>query len=415
MLITRARLKGQAQLHDIIIDQGLITSLTPTPNPQGPTTGYDYDAHGKLTLPAYVEPHIHLDYANTAGTPRENTEGTLFEAITIWGERKELGLQNKQQIKENAYAAARACAEHGTGYIRSHVDVTDPDLTALHALLELKEEIKDWCTLQIVAFPQNGIIAYPGGKELMRKAMDLGADVVGGIPHLEPTYLDGVESVRYVFDLAEEYGALVDIHCDEIDDANSRFLEVMAAETTRRGMQGKVTASHVVAMAYYGPGYMARLLPKLQEARINFAICPRENLQLQGRGFQAPVPRGVAPVAQLVEAGLHVGFAQDSIADPWYPVGDGNPLRNLDAGLHIGHMLTPGYLADATRFITEEPAHNLNLHPHYGIAPGTPANLIIVDAHNDYEAVQYQARVLCRIHQGTINFTQEPRNITWAT
>ena len=376
MLITNARLKGRDGTWDLRVRDGVFAEIVPSA--PGAQLDGAYDAGGRLLSPPYVEGHIHLDFANTAGKPRANTSGTLFEAIEIWAERKRAGLNNPDEIRHNALAAVRSAVSHGTGFIRSHVDVTDPELIALKTMLKVRDEVKDWCTVQIVAFPQNGIFAFPGGRELMDTAMQLGADVVGGIPHLEHTREEGAASVSYVFDLAEKYGALVDIHCDEIDDDQSRFLEVMAAETLKRKMQGRVTASHAVAMAYYNPGYMAKLLSKLRAAELGFAICPNENLQLQGRGFSAPVPRGVAPVRILSEWGLSVGFGQDSIEDPWYPIGDGNPLRNLDTGLHVAHMLSEEYLDRCLDFVTTNPARNLGVE--YGIEVGKPASFIVLDA-----------------------------------
>jgi cytosine deaminase len=378
------------------------------------TLSQNYDAGGRLVVPQLCENHIHLDYAHTVGAPRQNESGTLFEAIDIWRERKELGLNNHSEIKTQAIKAVRACVSHGVGFIRTHVDVTDPALTALKALLEVKKECREWCEIQIVAFPQNGIYAYPNGEALMRQAMHLGADVVGGIPHLEPTKEDGDKSVRFVFDLAEARGALVDIHCDEIDDEHSRFIDTMAAETTKRQMAGRVTVSHAVAMAYYSPGYLARLLPKLKASGVGFAIAPRENLQLQGRDISAPVPRGVAPVRALVDQGIRIGYSQDSICDPWYPVGDGNPLRNLDTGLHVSHMLTPKYMNDCLDFVTYQPAANMGLRAEYGIQEGKLASLIVLDAESDSEALRLLPHTLLSIHKGREVFRQPSPSIAWA-
>ena len=409
MLITNARLKGRDGTWDLRVRDGVFAEIVPSA--PGAQLDGAYDAGGRLLSPPYVEGHIHLDFANTAGKPRANTSGTLFEAIEIWAERKRAGLNNPDEIRHNALAAVRSAVSHGTGFIRSHVDVTDPELIALKTMLKVRDEVKDWCTVQIVAFPQNGIFAFPGGRELMDTAMQLGADVVGGIPHLEHTREEGAASVSYVFDLAEKYGALVDIHCDEIDDDQSRFLEVMAAETLKRKMQGRVTASHAVAMAYYNPGYMAKLLSKLRAAELGFAICPNENLQLQGRGFSAPVPRGVAPVRILSEWGLSVGFGQDSIEDPWYPIGDGNPLRNLDTGLHVAHMLSEEYLDRCLDFVTTNPARNLGVE--YGIEVGKPASFIVLDASTDRQVLQLHAPVLLSVHRGQTVLERQPAVTRW--
>ncbi|KAF2725129.1 creatinine deaminase [Polychaeton citri CBS 116435] len=412
MLIKNACLRDRDGLWSIEIEDGVITNISKRQE-HGRTEDGCFDANGCLVIPQFCENHIHLDYANTAGVPRDNKSGTLFEAIEIWRERKALGLNNAAEIKKNAIEAARSCAGHGVGFIRSHVDVTDPELIALKALLEVKAEIKPWCELQLVAFPQNGTIAFPNGTELMKKAMEMGADVVGGIPHLEPTREDGIASIGFIFDLAEKHNALVDIHCDEIDDSQSRFIEVIAAETSRRGMQGRVTVSHAVAFGYYPPGYVARLVPKLQASGVGFAIAPRENLQLQGRDFGFPVPRGIAPVRDIVDWRMRVAFCQDSVCDPWYPIGDGNPLRNLDTGMHVSHMLTSQYMDDCLKFLTYDPATNMGIRERYGLEEGKSANLIVIDAHSDREALRKQLLVLLSVHKGKEVFRQDQPTMKW--
>ena len=239
----------------------------------------------------------------------------------------------------------------------------------------------------------------------------MGADLIGGIPHNEGTPEDGVESLKIIFDLAEEYGVPIDVHCDEIDDEQSRFVEVMAAFASKRELGVPVTASHAVAMAYYNNSYMAKLTPRLTAAELNFAICPNENLQLQGWGM-VPMPRGVAPIKRLVESGLNVAFGQDSIADPFYPLGEGNMLRILDVGLHVGHLLSDQHLSRALEFITTNGARNLGISDRYGIEEGKPANCIVLDCTTDKEAVRYQADVLCSVHNGRMVFTREPATYT---
>ena len=225
------------------------------------------------------------------------------------------------------------------------MDVTDPELTALKAILQLREDVKDWIEIQIVAFPQNTVLSFRDGPQLLEQALEMGADVIGGIPHNEGTPEDGVASLRIIFDLAEKYGVPIDVHCDEIDDEQSRFVEVIAAFASKRKLDVPVTASHAVAMAYYNNSYMAKLTSKLLAAELNFAICPTENLQLQGWGM-VPMPRGVAPIKRLIESGLNVAFGQDSIADPFYPLGEGT-CGILDVGLHVGHMLSDTHLSQA--------------------------------------------------------------------
>jgi len=295
-----------------------VPSPADSDNRDGSSDADLFDAAGRLVVEPFVDAHVHLDYSNTVGRPRPNESGTLFEAIEIWAERKEKGLNDFDEIYRNALAAARSEAANGTGFIRSHVDVTDPELTALKAILQLREDVKDWIEIQIVAFPQNTVLSFRDGPQLLEQALEMGADVIGGIPHNEGTPEDGVASLRIIFDLAEKYGVPIDVHCDEIDDEQSRFVEVMAAFASKRRLDVPVTASHAVAMAYYNNSYMAKLTSKLIAAELNFAICPNENLQLQGWGM-VPMPRGVAPIKRLVESGLNVAFGQDSSPIPFTP------------------------------------------------------------------------------------------------
>ncbi|STC68515.1 amidohydrolase family protein [Corynebacterium pilosum] len=429
MLITNARLPKHDGLWDISIEGTRISSIsesssqTPrdpqvgdenTPSPQVEFSGERIDAAGRLVAPQFIEAHVHLDYANTNGIPRPNHSGTLFEAIEIWGERKDGGLHKQETIYNNAKQAALSAMSHGVGYIRTHVDVTDPTFAGLDALVQLREDLKDQVYIELVAFPQNGMYAYEGGAALVEQALERGASVVGGIPHLEPTRELGVQSVKHAFDLAEKFGARVDIHCDEIDDPQSRFVEVMAAETTQRSMQEHANVSHAVAMSYYNPGYMQRLLPKLRESQVTFAVCPNENLHLQGRGWQNPVPRGVAPVRELTEQMIPVAFCQDSMADPFYPLGNGDLMRIVDTGLHVSHMLTPQHMDSCLDFITTNPAYNLGITDHYGIEPGKDASLVIIDAATQQEVLRQGSTIVYSMHKGREIFRAKPAEVTWA-
>ncbi len=415
MIISNAVLRGRRGAWDIHIDEGRFRSIVSSragaddagPDPDSGS----FDAGGRLVVEPFVDAHVHLDYANTVGRPRTNRSGTLFEGIQIWAERKEAGLNDHDEIYRSALAATRSEAANGTGFIRTHVDVTDPDLTGLRAVLQLREDVRAWMDIQVVAFPQNTLLTFPGGPRLVERALERGADVIGGIPHTEATREDGVASLRLVFDLAERYGVPIDVHCDEIDDDQSRFVEVMAALTRQRGPDVPVVASHVVAMAYYAPSYLDKLLPELVAAPLQFAVCPTENLQLQGWGA-VPAPRGVAPVRRLVDAGLNVAFGQDSIADPFYALGEGNLLRILDAGLHVAHMLTGQHLGRALDLITVNGARNLGLGDRYGIEEGRPAHCIVLDCTTDEEAVRYQPDVLCSVHGGRTVFTRRPAAYT---
>lgn len=265
------------------------------------------DAKQQLLMAPLVDPHIHLDAVLTAGEPEWNMSGTLFEGIELWGQRKKT--ITFEDTKFRAKKTIEMLVGHGIQHVRTHVDVTDPNLTALYAMLEVKKEIQDVMNLQIVAFPQEGIESYKNGRELMEKSIQLGADVVGGIPHFEYTREKGVSSVHFLMDLAEKYDRLVDVHCDEIDDPNSRFLEVLADEARVRGMGERVTASHTTAMGSYDNAYCYKLFRLLKSSKINFVSCPTESIHLQGRFDSYPKRRGLTRVPEIDRAGMNVCFA----------------------------------------------------------------------------------------------------------
>jgi cytosine deaminase len=299
--------------------------------------------------------------------------------------------------------------------VRTHVDVTDPTLAALKAIVEVRDEVRPLLDLQIVAFPQEGIESFAKGRALMEQAIALGADVVGGIPHFENTRDQGVSSIKFLMDLAERTGCLVDVHCDETDDPHSRFLEVLAEEARVRGMGERVTASHTTAMGSYDNAYCSKLFRLLKQSKINFISCPTESIHLQGRFDSFPKRRGLTRVAELDRAGMNVCLAQDSIVDPWYPLGNGNILRILEAGLHICHMLGYDDLQRCLDFITDHSAKTLNLGERYGLAVGRPANLLILSAPDDYEMLRSQGHALVSIRAGKVLMQRTPAQISRAS
>lgn len=312
MLLKNAKLYGQEGNFNIEIMEGRINKLVPA-DTSIRSNERVIDLAGKIVLPPFVEPHIHLDYVLTAGTPRWNQSGTLFEGIQCWSERKLLVEETKEDIKNRALKALEMQMKHGVQYVRTHVDITDPSLMGLEALLEIKEEVKSWMDIQIVAFPQEGIYAYPKGDELLEEALIMGADVVGGIPHYEHTREDGVQSVKKSLELAYKYGKMVDIHCDEIDDEQSRYVEVVAAEAFKLGMGELVTASHTTAMGSYNDAYTYKLFKLLKQSKINFVSLPKANLHLQGRFDSFPKRRGLTRVKELLQSEINVCFGLDSI------------------------------------------------------------------------------------------------------
>lgn len=394
--IVNARLQGREGLHRLDISNGRFADITAQSEPVAEKEN-ELDAASNLVTPAFVEPHIHLDAAMTAGEPRWNQSGTLFEGIECWSERK--ATLTHEDVINRATQTLKLFAAHGIQYVRTHVDVTDPSLTALKAMLEVKEQTAGFVDLQIVAFPQEGIWSFRNGRELMEEAIRLGADVVGGIPHFEFTRDYGAESVRWLMELAHKNDRLVDVHCDEIDDPESRFLEVLAAEALRLDYGSRVSASHTCAMGSYDDAYCSRLFRLLKKSGLRFLSMPTESLHLQGRFDSYPKRRGITRVPELLDAGLKVAFGQDSIRDPWYPMGNGNMLRTLDVGLHACHMLGMSQIERSLELITDNGAAALDLKE-YGIAEGLPARCLVLQGQTPYEVLLGQRPVLASVRDG---------------
>ncbi len=408
MNILNARLRGRSGLYRIELNGARIAAISAQQAPAEANEG-DIDAASNLVVPPFIEPHIHLDATLTAGQPAWNMSGTLFEGIERWGERK--ALVTHEDTKARAKKTIDMLVDHGIQHVRTHVDVTDPTLSALKSMLEVREETRHLIDLQIVAFPQEGIESFKGGRELMTEAIGMGADVVGGIPHFENTRDQGVSSIKFLMDLAERSGCLVDVHCDETDDPQSRFLEVLAEEARVREMGDRVTASHTTAMGSYDNAYCSKLFRLLKLSKINFVSCPTESIHLQGRFDTYPKRRGLTRVAEIDRAGMNVCFGQDSIVDPWYPLGNGNILRILEAGLHICHMLGYEDLQRGLDLITDNSARTLNLGERYGLEVGRPANLLVLSAPDDYEMLRTQGHALLSVRNGEVLLRRTPAKI----
>ena len=364
------------------------------------------DGKENLLLPPFVDSHVHLDATLTAGEPEWNETGTLFDGIRIWSERKQD--LTKEDVKLRAKKTLLNMVGHGIQHVRSHVDVTDPHLIAARALLELREELKDQIDLQLVAFPQEGILSYPHGRELMEQAVKEGLDVVGGIPHFEFTTEYGWQSVHFLMALADKYDRLVDVHCDEIDDPASRNLEVLATEAYERGMKDRVTASHTTAMGSYNDAYTYKLFRLLKMSDINFVSNPLVNVHLGGRFDTYPKRRGVTRIKELTAAGINVSFGEDDIQDPWNPLGDGNMLDAVTMGVYIAHLMGYHQLQDAFNYVTYNGAKTLHISDNYGIEVGKPANCILLNAHDFYNALNKHVEVLYNIRHGKVLAETKP-------
>ncbi len=407
LLLRGARLPGEDGLTDLGIDGGVFVDVN-----AGTPAREVLDLGGRLVTPPLVEPHIHLDAALTVGQPRPNVSGSLFEGIAIWADR--VTSLTVADVTARAREVLRWQLACGVQAVRTHVDVCDPELTALRALVELRAEARGLVELQIVAFPQQGILAFDGGRDLMRRAVESGADVVGGIPHYELTREDGVESVHFAFALAEEHGLAVDIHCDETDDEHSRFVEVMAAETIRRGMAGRVTASHTTAMHSYGGAYAYRLIRNIARAGLHMVVNPLDNAVLQGRFDTGPIRRGLTRVKELQAAGVNVCIGHDSVMDPWYPLGCGDPLQAAFVLAHLGQLSGAEELRRLVTMITTAPAAALGLTG-YGLRPGGPADLIVHDAPTEADAVRLVPRRLLVLRDGRVVARTQPArtSVVW--
>lgn len=407
MLIQNVLIENATEASDVRIVDGkfseIATHITPQPDEEV------LDGNHKLLLPPFVDPHVHLDATMTAGDPEWNQTGTLFDGIRIWSERKKT--LTKEDVKQRAKEAIKLQVSNGIQFVRSHVDVTDPDLTALKALIEVREEVKDQVELQLVAFPQEGIMSFPNGQQLMRDAVAMGADVVGGIPHFEFTHEYGVESLHFIIKLAEQNDRLVDVHCDEIDDPQSRSLETLATLALESGLKDKVTASHTTAMGSYNDAYTYKLFRLLKMSGINFIANPLVNTNLGGRFDTYPKRRGMTRVKELSEAGMNVAFGEDDIKDPWYPMGNGNMLDPVSMGLHVGHLMGYNDILNSYQFVTTHGAKAMHIMDHYGIKVGMPANCILMNSDNFYNALNERAEVLYSIHNGEVLVATKPKQV----
>ncbi|MBW4475263.1 MAG: cytosine deaminase [Stenomitos rutilans HA7619-LM2] len=393
---------------DLAIQQGVIAAIAPQITEPAKQ---ELDLQGQLVSPPFVESHIHLDSALTVGEPRWNQSGTLFEGIEIWRDRKQnLSLED---VKTRAITTLKQQAMQGVLFVRTHADVSEASLIALQGLLEVRETVKDWITLQVVAFPQDGIFGSSQNDHLMEQAMEMGADAVGGIPHYELTREDGVKSVHRIFELAQKYDRLIDIHCDEIDDDQSRFLEVVGACAIRAGMGSRVTASHTTAFGSYNNAYAFKLLGLLHRTELNFIANPLINITLQGRTDTYPKRRGVTRVKELWQQGMNVSFGHDCVQDPWYSLGTGNMLDVASMGLHVCQMTGTAEIDACYDMVTWNGARTLNISDRYGVEVGKPANLIVLDARDRYDAIRRRAIVSYVISQGKLLVSTEPPKTIW--
>ncbi|MDK6805026.1 amidohydrolase family protein [Aerococcus sp. UMB7834] len=370
------------------------------------------DLGGRLVLPPYVDSHLHLDYYFTGQDPKvKNESGTLFEAIDLWNDYKKG--TSKEEMKERIRQAVKDVAAYGTQFIRAQTDCTDPNLTGIKAALEVRDELKDNITIQVVAFPQNGMYSYEEegktGRDLVEEALQLGADCVGGIPHNEWSRQDGMESIKEIVRLAIKYDKLIDVHCDETDDDQARFLELLNAEAMKQGYGHETTASHTCSFGSVNDAYAFRMMGLFRQSGLNFVSCPTENLFLQGRQDTYPKRRGLTRVKEFVDNDINVAFGQDSIVDLWYPAGSGNMMNILDNGIHATQLMREEDFPRNFDLITYNGAKLMQVEDVYGLDEGKPANFIVLDAPSTYEAQRCRVECLASIRNGEYLFEKAPR------
>ena len=406
LLIHNATLPDGRTNMSVAVQNGRITEVTQ--GLQAPAAEV-VDAGGLLLSPPFVDVHFHMDATLTYGMPRVNESGTLLEGIALWGELKPS--LTADAVIERALTYCDWAVAQGLLAIRSHVDTSDPRLLAVEALLEVKKRVAPYIDLQLVAFPQDGVLRTKGGMDSLKRALDLGVDVVGGIPHFERTMADGAASVRMLCELAAERGKLVDMHCDESDDPHSRHIESLAYETQRLGLHGRVTGSHLTSMHSMDNYYVTKLMGLMVEAQVHVASNPNVNITLQGRFDTYPKRRGLTRVPELMAAGLTVAFGQDDMMDPWYSLGCADMLDVASMGLHVAQMTSQAAMRQCFEAVTNNPARILQLQG-YGIAAGCHADFVLLQARDPVEALRLKATRLKVFKRGKLLSETAPRTAT---
>jgi len=395
-LVVRGGTLPDGTIADIGINGETIAAIAPA---LSGTAGREIDASGNLVAPPFVDPHFHMDATLSYGIPRINASGTLLEGIALWGKLKPL--LTHEAVRDRALAYCDWAVSMGLLAIRSHVDVCDDRLLAVEALLDVKKTVAPYIDLQLVAFPQDGLYRSPTAHQNTLRALDMGVDVVGGIPHFERTMEDGRRSVTELCEIAEKRGLMVDLHCDETDDPLSRHIEQLAYETQRLGLRGRVAGSHLTSMHSMDNYYVSKLLPLIAEAGVSAIPNPLINIMLQGRHDSFPKRRGLTRVKEMQALGIRVGWGQDCVLDPWYSLGTADMLDVAFMGLHVAQMSSPADMARCFDMVTNVNAAIMGLD-HLGLAVGKRASLVVLDAGNPIEALRLRAERICVIARGKV-------------
>jgi len=403
LLIKNVNLANAEKAQDIAVIDGKISQIAACIEAPAKKV---IDGAGQLATAPFIDSHFHMDSALSLGQPRLNQSGTLLEGIALWGELKPS--LTVEAIKTRALELCRWSIARGTLAIRSHVDISDDRLLAVEALLEVREQMRDYIDIQLVAFPQDGFLRYSKSEQNLLRALDKGVDVVGGIPHFERDMSDGSESIRRLCEIAAQRGLLVDMHCDESDDPMSRHIEVLASETVRQGLQGRVTGSHLTSMHSMDNYYVSKLLPLIREAQVHVVANPLINITLQGRSDSYPKRRGMTRVPEMMDAGINVAFGHDCVMDPWYSFGTHDMLDAAHMGLHVGQMTGVEQMKAAFDAVTTNAAKVMQLD-NYGLKVGANADIVICEAASSVEALQLRPERLYVIRRGNVIASTAPR------
>src|ERR1700676_31950 len=396
LIFRRANLPDGRTRIDIGVEGDRIVAVEPQLQA---TAAEEIDAEGRLLLPPFVDAHFHMDATLSLGLPRMNRSGTLLEGIALWGELKPR--LTHEAVVARALAYCDMAVAQGLLAIRSHVDVCDDRLIAVESLLEVKKRVASYLDLQLVAFPQDGFYRSPNAERNLLRALDMGVEVVGGIPHFERTMAEGATSVRRLCEIAADRALLVDMHCDESDDPLSRHIETLAAETKRLGLNGRVAGSHLTPMHSMDKYYVSKLLPPVAESGVAAIANPLINITLQGRHDTYPKRRGLTRLPELMASGVTVAFGHDCVMDPWYSLGSGDMLEVAHMGLHVAQMTGIDAMRAAFEAVTTTPAKILGIEG-YGIAVGNNADCVVLDARDPVEAIRLRAARTAVLRRGKV-------------
>jgi len=395
LILQNAKLSKKPGLHQIGVEHGRIVAI----DSEIPATAAarTLDLAGNCVVPYFIDSHFHLDSVLSLGTPRFNQTGTLFEGIEIWGELK--ARISRQEIVDRATRYCQWAIAQGIGAIRSHVDVSEKTLTTVEALLEVRDAMKEFLTIQLVAFPQDGYLRVPGQDQWLARALDMGVDVVGGIPHGERTMAEGAESIRLLCEIAAARGLRVDMHCDESDDPHSRHIETLTYHTQRLGLHGRVSGSHLTSMHSMDNYYVSKLLTLMAEARVHAIPNPLINITLQGRHDTYPKRRGITRIPEMLEKGINVSLGHDCVMDPWYAMGRADMLEVASMAWHLCQMTRPSQSEDVMEMITTRSAETLGIED-YAIEVGNPANFVVLQAKSTHDLLRLKPSRLHVIRNG---------------